>query len=88
MNSLFYFSLKQKQVENEMALRLLADHLKSLDAMEWEKRQLSLAEGLLAGNVFDWGAKEVATLMETGQFGFKEAMQKLQGKDMILDSRS
>lgn len=47
--------------------------------MEWEHKQLALAEGLLAGNVFDWGAKEVAALMEAKNFGFKEAMAKLQG---------
>ena len=35
---------------------------------------------MLAGNVFDWGAKEVASLMETSEFGFQEAMEKLQRK--------
>ncbi len=70
---------QQKQMENEHALKLLAERLHSLDAMEWDARQLSLAEGMLAGNVFDWGAKEVAALMETSNFGFKEAMSKLQG---------
>ena len=34
--------------------------------------------GILAGNVFDWGAKEVAALMETSDFGFQQAMDKLQ----------
>ena len=37
-----------------------------------------LVSGILAGNVFDWGAKEVAALMETSNFGFQEAMEKLQ----------
>ena len=27
--------------------------------------------GFLAGNVFDWGAKEVALLMEAGQIDFR-----------------
>ena len=27
--------------------------------------------GFLAGNVFDWGAKEVALLMEEGKLDFK-----------------
>lgn len=48
--------------------------------MDWEERQLSIAVGMIAGNVFDWGAKEVATLMETTDFGFSEATSKLQGK--------
>ena len=36
-----------------------------------------LALGLLAGNVFDWGAKEVALLMESGpgQFEFRAILQ-------------
>ena len=75
----------QKQTENEQALKLLSTRLEKLDDMEWEERQLSLVEGLLAGNVFDWGAKEVATLMESGEdFGFTEAMNKLQGKYMYI----
>ena len=35
-----------------------------LDKLPWDDLQLQLAIGLLAGNVFDWGAKEVALLME------------------------
>jgi type II pantothenate kinase len=71
---------QQKRDENEHALQLLAARLSQLDAMQWADRQLQLVEGLLAGNVFDWGAKEVASLMEEGKnFGFTEATQKLQG---------
>jgi len=33
----------------------------------------------LAGNIFDWGAREVADLMETTDFGFHEALSKMQG---------
>ena len=32
----------------------------ALDALDWEERQLALVKGLLAGNVFDWGAKAVS----------------------------
>ena len=35
-----------------------------------------LALGLLAGNVFDWGAKEVALLMESGTgLRFEDALK-------------
>lgn len=71
--------LQQKQQENEGALRLLPPRLAALDQMGWEERQLALIEGLMAGNVFDWGAKEVAHILETQDFGFKEAMAQLQG---------
>ena len=48
-----------KQQENEAALKLLPKRLSDLDVMSWSTRQIALVEGLLAGNVFDWGAKEV-----------------------------
>ena len=41
-----------------------AGRLEHLDRLSWEELQVQLAIGLLAGNVFDWGAKEVALLME------------------------
>ena len=68
-----------KQTENEQALKCLPSLLSKLDELSWEDRQLSLAKGLLAGNVFDWGAREVAQIMETQEFGFSEAQDKLQG---------
>jgi hypothetical protein len=38
--------------------------MEHLESLTWEDLQVQLAIGLLAGNVFDWGAKEVALLME------------------------
>lgn len=58
LSRLFYYQVKQE--ENEAALLLLSKRLKELDALPWERRQLALIEGIIAGNVFDWGAKEVA----------------------------
>lgn len=65
-------------MENENALKLLKDHLSMLDGLEFRARQEALVRGVLAGNVFDWGAKEVVKLMEKG-LGFKEAADRLQG---------
>uniref|UniRef100_A0A8I5TMU4 4'-phosphopantetheine phosphatase n=1 Tax=Pongo abelii TaxID=9601 RepID=A0A8I5TMU4_PONAB len=48
---------KVKQRENGVALRCFPGVVRSLDALGWEERQLALVKGLLAGNVFDWGAK-------------------------------
>ena len=59
--------LKQKQMENDHALGLLEERLASLKDLKMEALHEQLARGLLAGNVFDWGAKEVALLMESGQ---------------------
>lgn len=54
------FNVQVKQEENEAALLLLSKRLKELDALPWEQRQIALIEGIIAGNVFDWGAKEVS----------------------------
>ncbi|KAK7080541.1 Pantothenate kinase 4 [Halocaridina rubra] len=76
--------LQQKKLENENALKLLNDHLNYLDELEHDKRQEVLVRGVLAGNVFDWGAKEVVKLMEDG-LGFKEAADKLQARPWLHD---
>lgn len=71
-------------MENEQALKLLSSRLDEIDALSEEGDQwLSVVEGLLAGNVFDWGAKEVAILMESSQLGFKEALNKLQSIQLL-----
>ena len=48
-----------KQKENEAALQNLSKRLQQLDRLSWYDRQVEVVEGVLAGNVFDWGAKEV-----------------------------
>ncbi|ESO96157.1 hypothetical protein LOTGIDRAFT_116077 [Lottia gigantea] len=76
---------QQKQFENEQAVKLLSSHLSELDKLDWHQRQLELVQGILAGNMFDWGAKEVCKLMETGEFGFKEARLRLQSRPWLFD---
>lgn len=49
-----------KQRENDMALKYFQKAVKSLEELSWEQRQFALVRGLLAGNVFDWGAKAVS----------------------------
>uniref|UniRef100_A0A5G2RBM1 4'-phosphopantetheine phosphatase n=1 Tax=Sus scrofa TaxID=9823 RepID=A0A5G2RBM1_PIG len=51
---------KVKQQDNGVALKCFQRVIRSLDALGWEERQLALVKGLLAGNVFDWGAKAVS----------------------------
>ena len=78
--SQFCIFLQQKQQENELALKSLPERLQYIDNLEWTDRQLDLAIGVMAGNVFDWGAKEIVKLMETGDFDFSQAKDKLQGE--------
>ncbi|XP_061197383.1 4'-phosphopantetheine phosphatase-like [Saccostrea echinata] len=77
--------LQLKQMENEQCLRSLAQYLQELDRMDFDERQLALAKGVLAGNVFDWGAREVTQIMEHQNFGFKEATNKLQERPWLFD---
>lgn len=66
--------LSQKQLENDQAILLLPKRLSDLKQMEPRERQRQLALGMLAGNVFDWGAKEVALIMESKGLDFNEAL--------------
>lgn len=43
-----------------MALKYYQKVVRSVEEMNWEQRQFALVKGLLAGNVFDWGAKAVS----------------------------
>lgn len=66
-------------MENELALKLLKPRIESINSLPWEEKQIAVVTGLLAGNVFDWGAKEVAKMMESADFGFADARKKLEG---------
>ncbi|XP_066126748.1 4'-phosphopantetheine phosphatase isoform X2 [Saccopteryx bilineata] len=80
-----YSQVKQK--ENGVALRCFQRVVRALDALGWEERQLALVRGLLAGNVFDWGAKAVSEVLESDpQFGFEEAKRTLEERPWLVDS--
>lgn len=40
--------------------------------------------GVLAGNTFDWGAKETVALMKKGDFDFKQARKRIPGMMIYL----
>ena len=54
--------------------------------MPWEEKQKQLAIGFLAGNVFDWGAKEVALLMENKGLDFQDALGFIGPRPWLMDS--
>eukprot|EP00899_Mesostigma_viride_P013960 jgi/Mesvir1/22565/Mv18570-RA.2 len=56
----------EKEKESAAALQVFPDLLVELDAMEPEARLLALIEGVLAGNIFDWGARACVQLYKTG----------------------
>ncbi|XP_076238438.1 4'-phosphopantetheine phosphatase [Calliopsis andreniformis] len=77
--------LHQKKIENEEALKHLKDRIIALDNLEGPEKIKALILGVLSGNMFDWGAKAVATLMETTDFGFAEAEAKIPGRPWLQD---
>jgi len=78
--------LKQKRKENEQAVELFPARLQHLSQLNWEKRLVQLAIGFLAGNVFDWGAKEVALLMEEGKLNFDSAIAAIGPRPWLMDN--
>lgn len=52
------FQIKER--ENDIALKYYQKAVTSLEELSWEDRQFALVRGVLAGNVFDWGAKAVS----------------------------
>ncbi|XP_057995943.1 pantothenate kinase 2 isoform X2 [Hevea brasiliensis] len=59
-----YRSIKQR--ENEASLAVLPDLLMELDSMTEETRLLTLVEGVLAANIFDWGSRACVDLYHKG----------------------
>ncbi|KAL5747196.1 hypothetical protein ACOSP7_024194 [Xanthoceras sorbifolium] len=59
-----YRSIKQR--ENEASLAVLPDLLVELDSMSEETRLLTLIEGVLAANIFDWGSRACVELYHKG----------------------
>ncbi|KAK9119721.1 hypothetical protein Scep_017814 [Stephania cephalantha] len=55
-----------KQRENEASLAVLTDLLMELDSMDEESRLLTLIEGVLAANIFDWGSRACVDLYHKG----------------------
>ncbi|XP_047130488.1 4'-phosphopantetheine phosphatase isoform X1 [Hydra vulgaris] len=77
--------LQIKQAENEQALLLLRQHLKFVDSLSIEARQIELIEGLVSGNIFDWGALESVKHLENPLFGLKQAREKIQKRPWLTD---
>ncbi|KAJ2943775.1 hypothetical protein O0L34_g8095 [Tuta absoluta] len=74
---------QQKKYENETALASLAARLAEIDAMPDDRqRWIELCKGVLAGNMFDWGAQAVTSILDSGLY---EALQKIQKRPWLYD---
>lgn len=78
--------LEQKALENEASIARLRDRLDEIDALKSEKKWIELVRGLLAGNIFDWGAQAVTEILENDKsFGLDEALAKIQARPWLID---
>ncbi|XP_039765752.1 4'-phosphopantetheine phosphatase [Pararge aegeria] len=74
---------QQKKYENETALATLAVRLAEIDALQDDRqRWTELCRGVLAGNMFDWGAQAVTSILNCGLY---EALDKIQQRPWLYD---
>ncbi|RCN36574.1 putative pantothenate kinase, partial [Ancylostoma caninum] len=80
--------LNQKTVENTIALKQLPLVLKSIDETASDSERLfRVSKGLLAGNVFDWGAQKVVEMMESSEgLSFDVAVSSIPERPWLVDS--
>ena len=80
--------IMNKESENAAALKVLPDLLAEVDAMEEPNRLLSLIEGVLAGNIFDWGSQACVELYQNGTILdiYKQARSNLKSRPWRVDS--
>jgi len=83
-----YINMKRR--ENEYFLQHLPTRLATIDSIQDQrKRWETLITGVLIGNFFDWGAKEVTQLIEGSQnqiIGFDQAASKIQTRPWLIDN--
>ncbi|XP_030384103.1 pantothenate kinase 4 [Scaptodrosophila lebanonensis] len=79
--------LRQKQVENATAKARLKDRLQEIDAIENDDlRWTELVRGVLAGNMFDWGAQAIASILEQDStFGLHAALDRIERRPWLVD---
>ncbi|XP_011879883.1 PREDICTED: pantothenate kinase 4 isoform X2 [Vollenhovia emeryi] len=78
--------LPQKRKENEEALKHLHDRITALDKFEGADKITALILGVLGGNMFDWGAKDIAVLLENDNLDFERAQEKIPGRPWLQDN--
>lgn len=78
----------QKERESNQALKEFEGRIQHIDSISnIEEKWLELTKGVLAGNVFDWGARAVSDILEQSHnFGLKEAMNTIQKRPWFIDN--
>lgn len=74
-----------KRRENDLALRLLADVLRDLDATPSAQRPEKLVRGMIAGNLFDMGSRAAVDAFGEGSFDFFAARENVRPRPWPVD---
>ncbi len=74
-----------KQIENQKALALLPALLRELDALDDDARRVAVAQGILAGNIYDLGATSTINLHNAGRTDFHAVRSKLKPRPWFND---
>lgn len=80
--------LKQKQLENASAKARLKQRLEEIDVIQdTDARWTELVRGVLAGNMFDWGAQAIASILEQdSNFGLHAALDRIEQRPWLMDN--
>lgn len=78
----------QKERENIIALKEFKSRINHLDEIQnFDERWEEIIKGVLAGNVFDWGAKAVTDILDTSlKFGLAEALDLIEKRPWFIDT--
>ncbi|VVC95430.1 unnamed protein product [Leptidea sinapis] len=74
---------QRKKYENDSALAQLSSRLAEVDALQDERQKWTeLSKGVLAGNMFDWGAQAATSILNCG---LHEALETIQQRPWLYD---
>ncbi|XP_062563734.1 4'-phosphopantetheine phosphatase isoform X2 [Armigeres subalbatus] len=78
---------EQKRVENKASIKKLSSRLQYIDQIvDTRTKWTEIIKGVLAGNMFDWGAQAVAQILENdANFGLEEALDQIQKRPWLID---
>lgn len=77
----------QKKLENQASIKKLSSRLEYIDQIvDTRTKWTEIIKGVLAGNMFDWGAQAVAQILENdADFGLEEALEQIQKRPWLVD---
>uniref|UniRef100_A0AAG5DXS3 4'-phosphopantetheine phosphatase n=1 Tax=Anopheles atroparvus TaxID=41427 RepID=A0AAG5DXS3_ANOAO len=78
---------EQKSIENKASVCLLKQRLIQLDTISCDREKwIEVIRGVLAGNMFDWGAQAVTKILESNNgFGLQQALDRIQKRPWLID---